>query len=118
THSAGRQCECDFFVPSRDNAVASAVRLMSEFGDRTGLTSGRRPQRYLWTDAFAVCNLLGLGPAMGHDGHVDLALQLIDQVHHVLGRYREDDSRRGWLSGDSDEEGEAHPTRGGLRIGK
>jgi hypothetical protein len=39
-------------------------------------------------------------------------------VHHVLGRHRKDDPRRGWLSGLDDEEGEKHPTQGGLRIGK
>ena len=36
----------------------------------------------------------------------------------MLGRHRPDDSRRGWISGLADEEGERHPTRGGLRIGK
>ncbi len=39
-------------------------------------------------------------------------------MHHVLGRHRDDDPRKGWLSGLSEEEGEAHPTIGGLRIGK
>jgi hypothetical protein len=39
-------------------------------------------------------------------------------VHHVLGRYRADDPCTGWISGLSDTEGESHPTRGGLRIGK
>ena len=39
-------------------------------------------------------------------------------MHHVLGRHRDDDPRRGWISGLSEEEGERHPTRGGLRIGK
>jgi hypothetical protein len=40
-------------------------------------------------------------------------------VHHVLGRHRADDAlRRGWLSGLGEAEGELHPTRGGLRIGK
>jgi hypothetical protein len=43
---------------------------------------------------------------------------LTDQVHHVLGTYRVDDPRTGWISGLSEQEGEAHPTRGGLRIGK
>jgi hypothetical protein len=36
----------------------------------------------------------------------------------VLGRHRTDDNRTGWISGLSDEEGERHPTAGGLRIGK
>jgi hypothetical protein len=39
-------------------------------------------------------------------------------VHHVLGRYRDDGPRQGWLSGLGDAEGEHHPTKGGLRIGK
>jgi hypothetical protein len=43
---------------------------------------------------------------------------LIDQVHHVLGRHRGDDCRVGWLSGLDAAQGEAHPTAGGLRIGK
>jgi hypothetical protein len=39
-------------------------------------------------------------------------------VHHTLGRHRDDDSRTGWISGLSEREGEGHPTRGGVRIGK
>ena len=39
-------------------------------------------------------------------------------MHHELGRHRRDDSRTGWISGLSDVEAEAHPTRGGVRIGK
>jgi hypothetical protein len=42
----------------------------------------------------------------------------VDQVHHVLGQHREDDTRTGWISGLDDEAGEEHPTIGGLRIGK
>lgn len=36
------------------------VALMMSFAERTGLTSERPRQRYLWTDALAVCNFLGL----------------------------------------------------------
>jgi len=43
---------------------------------------------------------------------------LVDQVHHVLGRHRTDDLRKGWISGLNEQEGELHPTIGGLRIGK
>jgi len=92
-------------------AADLASRLMSDFLERTGVTSARPQRRYLWTDAFAVCNLLALGQP-------ELALRLIDRVHHVLGRHRPDDPRTGWLSGLTDPEGEQHPTRGGLRIGK
>jgi len=91
--------------------VELAAELMERFADRTGVTSGRPQRRYLWTDAFAVCNFLALD-------RVDLAIVLVDRVHHVLGRHREDDARRGWISALSDMEGEAHPTIGGLRIGK
>jgi len=99
-------------------AVEKAVELMMRFAERTGLTSNLSPQRYLWTDAFAVCNLLGLAEATGEERYSELALCLVDQVHHVLGSYRDDDRRTGWISGLSAQEGEAHPTRGGLRIGK
>lgn len=84
---------------------------MDRFAERTGVTSSRPQRRYLWTDAFAVCNFLALD-------RVDLAVTLVDRVHHVLGRHRDDDSRRGWISGLPENEGEAHPTAGGLRIGK
>jgi hypothetical protein len=47
-----------------------------------------------------------------------LALRLVDQVHHILGRHRADDPRHGWISALDEGEGERHPTLGGLRIGK
>jgi hypothetical protein len=105
-------------MPSREESIEQASALMAGFAERTGLTSDRPPERYLWTDAFAVCNLLGIARLTGDAHHTQLALQLVDQVHHVLGRFRADDLRSGWLSGLSDWEGESHPTRGGLRIGK
>src|SRR3954464_2754588 len=75
--------------------MAFAEQLMSAFA--------ARGQRYLWTDAFAVCNYLDLG-------RKELALALVNDVHRALGGTR--DGR--WLPGASEE----HPTRGGLRIGK
>jgi hypothetical protein len=99
-------------------AAEEAGKLMMRFAERTGLTSDLPEERYLWTDAFAVCNFLGLAQATGEEHYTDLALRLVDQVHHVLGSYRADDPRTGWISGLSEQEGEAHPTRGGLRIGK
>lgn len=95
-----------------------AAELMMRFADRTGLSSDRPPRRYLWTDAFAVCNLLGLARAFADRRYQELALDLVRQVHHELGRHRADDPRDGWLSGLSAHEAEAHPTLGGLRIGK
>jgi hypothetical protein len=91
---------------------------MSGFAAATGITGASQPVRYLWTDAFAVCNFLGLHRRTGKGEYLELALRLVDQVHHVLGRHREDDARHGWISGLDEREGERHPTRGGLRIGK
>jgi hypothetical protein len=78
----------------------SLVRqLMADFSSRTGLVGERPPTRYLWTDAFAVCNLLGLAQLTGDAADRALALRLVDQVHHTLGRHRADDPREGWISG-------------------
>jgi len=92
---------------------------MTGFAERTGLTPpARPPRRYLWTDAFAVCNYLELSRRTGREQNQQDAKRLISQVHRVLGRHRKDDSRCGWISGFEEQEGEQHPTQGGLRIGK
>ena len=103
---------------SREQLLHEAASLMLDFAERTGLTSSRPERRYLWTDAFAVCNLVDLARATGEARYGELALRLVEQVHLVLGRHREDDPRKGWISGLGAQEGELHPTRGGLRIGK
>lgn len=92
--------------------------LMVDFATHTGLMGEASPRRYLWSDAFAVCNYLELYRQTGNKSFLTLALRLVDQVHHILGRHREDDPRTGWIGSQSDEEGERHPTQGGLRIGK
>lgn len=96
----------------------AAVDLMEAFAHRTGLSSDAEPRRYLWTDAFAVCNFLELHRRTKDERFGALAMALIEQVHAVLGRHRADDSRSGWLSGLPDDAGAEHPTAGGLRIGK
>lgn len=101
-----------------DANTTEAVALMADYARRTGLEGEQPPRRYLWTDAFAVCNFLGLARATGDERYRDAALRLVEQVHRVLGRHRDDDPRRGWISGLDEAEGAAHPTRGGLRIGK
>jgi hypothetical protein len=94
-------------------------KIMLEFSSRTGLSPAKEiPRRYLWTDAFAVCNFLELYRQTGDEEFRDLALRLVGQVHGTLGRHRDDDPRTGWLSGLEEEEGKRHPTKGGLRIGK
>ena len=96
-----------------------ARQIMLAFADDTGLLNdASNPTRYLWTDAHAICNLLSLHGITGEDSYLELATELIDQVHSVLGRHRRDDARTGWISGLEYQEGGEHPTAGGLRIGK
>jgi hypothetical protein len=95
--------------------VQQTIDLMTRFAGQ-----GEERKRYLWTDAFAVTNYLGLARATRDARFIDLARDLIDQVHRVLGRHRPDSALRrgGWISGRSEADGAAHPTIGGLRIGK
>jgi hypothetical protein len=104
----------------KDRDTTRAAKIMLDFARLTGLepAGAHPPKRYLWTDAFAVCNLLGLHRLTRDETFLHLALRLVDQVHHTLGRHRDDDTRRGWISGLGEAEGEEHPTAGGLRIGK
>lgn len=97
----------------------TAMKIMQSFAVETGLTeTGRAPRRYLWTDAFAVCNFLELHRQTGRQEYLDLALKLVDQVHATLGKHDENSQAHGWLSGLDDEDAKQHPTIGGLRIGK
>ena len=102
----------------QDPRTREAIALMVDFAKRSVPDTGQAGRRYLWTDAFAVCNFLGLARVTGDNRYRELALRLVDQVHQTLGRHRQDDPRSGWISGLSEHEGKAHPTRGGLRIGK
>lgn len=98
--------------------IDTVQEIMSDFAILTGLTGDAERRRYLWTDAFAVCNYLELQRQTEDRAYLELALKLVDQVHDVLGRHRPDGTRSGWISGLDEAEGEEHPTRGGLRIGK
>lgn len=103
----------------RSSDIDSVKEIMLDFASITGLDPpSHNPKRYLWTDAFAVCNYLELYKQTKDESFLNLALKLVDRVHHILGRYRENDPRDGWISGLNDEYGEMHPTKTGLRIGK
>jgi len=67
--------------------------------------------RYLWTDAYGVCNFITLFHETGEQQYLDQADALIQDVHNVLGRDRSGTRRLGNAT-DTD------PTQGGLRIGK
>ena len=86
-----------------DARTRQAIELMRGFAERTG-----ESRRYLWTDAFAVMNYLGLARATRDQTFLHHAVTLIDRVHQYL-------APRG---GRSESEGQAHPTAAGLRIGK
>ena len=104
---------------SRNATSALVLEIMRDYARLTGLAPANvHPRRYLWTDAFAVCNYFELFGRTDDETYWDLGLSLVDQVHHTLGRHRDDDSRLGWISGLDSPEGERHPTAGGLRIGK
>lgn len=88
--------------------------LMRSFALRTGLINPYNPQlpnrlqnRYLRTDALAVCALLSLR-------ETELASRLVEQVNWRLGRTADG---KNWLSGLSEREGAQRPTIGGLRAG-
>ncbi len=99
--------------------IISIQSIMDEFAISTGLLdTSQQPRRYLRTDAFAVCNYLELYRQTGEQNFLQLALNLVDQVHQILGQHRKDSSHSGYLSGLDKEQAQLHPTQGGLRIGK
>ncbi|MCA9023083.1 MAG: hypothetical protein KDA74_23200, partial [Planctomycetaceae bacterium] len=77
-------------------SIELAQTLMNDFAVATGITGANLPRRYLWTDAFAVCNYFGLYHQTGAGHYLQLAETLIQQVHHVLGRHRPDHPHQGW----------------------
>ena len=103
----------------KQNTTALLNDFMTEFANNTGLApESSHPKRYLWTDAFAVCNYLELYNRTNDKKYLNLALTLIYQVHHILGKYSPANEKSGWISGLDMDNGENHPTQGGLRIGK
>jgi len=67
--------------------------------------------RYLWTDAFGVCNFITLYYETKESTYLHQADALITDVHDVLGKDRQGNKR---LDNATDDE----PLKGGLRIGK
>lgn len=107
-------------IRKREESLEISRRLMDEYSNRTGIMGreGDPERRYLWTDALAVQTFFALSYSLNNEKYKERAIRLIDMVHHILGKHRKDDPRKGWISGFSEEEGILHPTAGGLRIGK
>lgn len=107
-------------IVSPAEKISASRRLIDNFAERTGLkgANGDPDRRYLWTDAFAVQTCFGMARALDEPAYHQLALKLINGVHATLGRHHPADERTGWISGLPEEEARAHPTAGGLRIGK
>ncbi len=105
-------------IKMREKNLLMALRLMEEFADKTALVSQKSPKRYLWTDAFGVCNYLGFYETLKDSRYLDLAIKLVDQVHETLGKYAEGEHTHKRLSALDEEEAGLHPTINGLRIGK
>lgn len=70
------------------NATDKLVHeIMMDFAHMTGLAPADvHPRRYLWTDAFAVCNYLELFRHTNDSAYRNLSLHLVNLVHHTLGR--------------------------------
>ena len=72
---------------TREEYLSVVREIMLEFAALTGLSPAKkRPRRYLWTDAFAVCNFLELYRETGDEQYRDLATKLVNQVHGVSGQ--------------------------------
>ncbi|KAF9886934.1 hypothetical protein FE257_010675 [Aspergillus nanangensis] len=116
--------------PRSSAAIAQFQHAMeSVYGDITTIAhpqrwnpperSGGHRGRYLWTDAFGVINFITLhkeatipSPRAANNAYyLTLAHRLVETVHEVLGRTRDNNHR---LPGATDD----NPLGGGLRIGK
>lgn len=104
----------------QSTSAEMAKELMDEFTEGTGLSgdSEAEQDRYLWTDALAVQNFMALHSFYEEEEYKEKTRELIEKVHHTLGKFAENDARSGWISELPEEEGEEHPTIKGLRIGK
>jgi len=108
----------DRFQQAMESLYGKFVNIKDPENWAPPLRSGGHRGRYLWTDAFGVINLLTMhkqftiaGGGTDDTRYLALARRLIETVHDVLGRTRDNRSR---LPGATD----ANPLGGGLRIGK
>ncbi len=94
--------------------------IMLDFAAATGLTdTAHEPRRYLWTDAFAVCNFLELIGKPVRDIYLDTALQTGGSGTFRSRQVQPWGCRaKAGSAASMSRPGYEHPTCGGLRIGK
>jgi hypothetical protein len=79
-----------------------AQTIMHKFALPSGLfpvgANQSRSHRYLWTDAFAVCNYLGFYRQSAQPVWLQQVKDLVAQVHQTFGQHRPQGGYHGWLS--------------------
>lgn len=104
-------------ISTHDGRVLAAEALMNHvYGHHKHSQWQPRPlaenrSRYLWTDAFGICNYISLACEKDRIDYLVAADKLIASVLNTLGRHRGSSVRLGKAT-------QRHPTLGGLRIGK
>jgi hypothetical protein len=70
---------------NHSQTVPVVRKIMAAYCRRTDVTNAALPiRRYLWTNAFAVCNFLELYRQTGEQNYLDTALRLVEQVHYSM----------------------------------
>ena len=92
---------------------------MLRFAQKTGLAPGSgSPVRYLWTDAYAVCNFLELHRRTNDGNYLKSATDLVGQVHETLAGTVKMTAGKGGSAGCRKRKAVFTLQQAGLRIGK
>ena len=103
----------------KQNSTGTLKEIMTEFASNTGLAPENiHPKRYLWTDAFAVCNFLELYNQTNDEKLFKFGSETYLPSTSCIRKYNPESKKIGWISGLNIYDGEKNPTQGGLRIGK
>lgn len=85
--------------------IQKSQTIMDQFAMKPGLSydshsqKSHAPIHYLWTDAFAVCNYLGLYHQSAKPLFLEQAVRMVEQVHYRLAKPRKDNNKTGWVNG-------------------
>lgn len=84
----------------QDSSLSTVDEIMTEFAELTGLTQeGKVPRRYLWTDAFAVCNFLELYRQTSDEKYRGLAIRSITHSAVIVRTTHETDGSAASMRG-------------------